>query len=156
MNKIALFLMFICISIAVSAQKDTSLMTIDVKVTNFKNVPLKGEKIILEAVKTKKSYSGVSGADGTFKIDVPKGKEYTVKYLTINDKLDYENFEVPNFDGTATMKLTIKIEVSKQYELKNVFFDTDKATLKPISFTALSNLLEVMKLKTNMIVEISG
>ena len=156
MNKIALFLMFICISIAVSAQKDTSLMTIDVKVTNFKNVPLKGEKIILEAVKTKKSYSGVSGADGTFKIDVPKGKEYTVKYLTINDKLDYENFEVPNFDGTATMKLTIKIEVSKQYELKNVFFDTDKATLKPISFTALSNLLEVMKLKPNMIVEISG
>jgi len=156
MNKIALFVMIMCISIIASAQKDTSLMTIDVKVTNFKNVPLKGEKIILEAVKTKKSYSGVSGADGTFKIDVPKGNEYTVKYLTINDKLDYEKFEVPNFDGTATMKLTIKIEVSNLYELKNVFFDTDKATLKPVSFTALNNLLEVMKLKPNMIVEISG
>lgn len=148
--------MLMCISVVASAQKDTSLMTIDVKVTNFKNVPLKGEKIIFEIAKTKKSYSGVSGVDGAFKIDLPKGKEYTVKYLTINDKLDYEKFEIPNFNGTATMKLTIKIEVSKLYELKNVFFDTDKATLKPVSFTALSNLLEVMKLKPNMIVEISG
>ena len=156
MNKITLYLMLMCFSIAATAQKDTSLITLDVKVTNFKNVPLRGEKIILEIEKTKQSYSGVSGVDGTFKIDVPKGKEYTVKYLTINDKLDYEKFKVPNFEGFASMKLTIKIEQSKVYELKNVFFDTDKATLKPESFSALNNLLEVMKLKPNMIVEISG
>lgn len=156
MNKIALIIMLMCFSIASMAQKDTSLITLDVKVTNFKDIPLKGEKIILEIEKTKKSYSGVSGEDGSFKIDVPKGKEYTVKYLTINDKLDYDKFKVPNFEGFSSMKLTIKIEQSKVYELKNVFFDTDKATLKPESYNALNNLLEVMKLKPAMIVEISG
>ena len=145
-----------CLMISASAQKDTSLVTLNVKVTDYKDKPLKGEKILLEMEKTKQSYSGVSGEDGTFTIDIPKGKEYTIKYLTISDKLDYQKVKIPNFKGLASMKLTIKIEQSKLYELKNVFFDTDKATLKPESYNALSNLLEVMKLKPNMVVEISG
>lgn len=156
MNKIISCLILLCFSLAVIAQKDTSYITLEVKVTNFKEVPLKGEKIILEIEKTKQSFSGISGANGIFKLDVLKGKTYIIKYLTINDNVEYQKFTMPNFKGMASPQLHIKIEPGKVYELKNVFFDTDKATIKPQSYKAINNLVEVMKIKPNLIIEISG
>ena len=45
---------------------------------------------------------------------------------------------------------------SKHYILENVYFNTGSAVLKPESFTSLNNLVEVMKLKPTMVIEISG
>ena len=55
-----------------------------------------------------------------------------------------------------TSTLTIKIQPPKTYTLKNVFFDTGKATLKKESYKALNDLVKVMELKNTLVIEIAG
>lgn len=155
MKKFLLFLAVI-FSMAVFAQQDTNLVTLEVRVTNFKDVPCKGEKIILESKKTKKNYWGVTDVAGKFITEIPKGDVYQIKYLTIGDNENYREINIPNKEGMTKSILTIKIEPPKTYQLNNIFFDVDKATLKKESFKALNVLVEVMTLKPNMVIEISG
>jgi outer membrane protein OmpA-like peptidoglycan-associated protein len=51
---------------------------------------------------------------------------------------------------------TLTIEPTKVYTLRNVHFDTGKATLRPESYAAINDLLEVMKNKKKMVIEIAG
>ena len=55
-----------------------------------------------------------------------------------------------------TYEVEINIEAPTDFVLENVFFDTGKATLKPTSNKALNNLVDVLKLKNTMVVEIQG
>lgn len=64
--------------------------------------------------------------------------------------------EIPNTPGKFTSELTIQVEPAKVYTLENVFFDTGLSTLKPESYKALNDLVEVMKLKSTLVIEIDG
>jgi outer membrane protein OmpA-like peptidoglycan-associated protein len=129
---------------------------INVTVTNFKEKPRKGETIILENNKTKKTFSGISDANGKFSLLIPKGNTYNVKYKNFSDNVDYNKIEIPDQQGLITSTLTIKIQPPKTYTLKNVFFDTGKATLKKESYKALNDLVKVMELKNTLVIEIAG
>jgi outer membrane protein OmpA-like peptidoglycan-associated protein len=59
-------------------------------------------------------------------------------------------------DKEATYEVRIKIDPPKNFILDNVYFDTGKSTLKPTSNKALNDLVEVLKLKSNMFIEIQG
>jgi outer membrane protein OmpA-like peptidoglycan-associated protein len=59
-------------------------------------------------------------------------------------------------DKEATYEIRIKIDPPKSFILDNVYFDTGKSTLKSSSFKALTDLVEVLKLKSNMFIEIQG
>jgi len=54
------------------------------------------------------------------------------------------------------MQLIIKFELPKKFTLDNVHFDTGKATLRSDSYPELKELIELMKYKKNLIIEIAG
>src|SRR5690242_8731700 len=115
-----------------------------------------GEQIYFEGVKSKKVFSGITGDSGTFYLLIPKGDTYTIRYKNFQDSVDYSTIEIPNEPGDVTFDFTLTVEPTKVYTLRNVHFDTGKATLRPESFKALDDLVEVMKMKKKMVIEIAG
>ncbi len=129
---------------------------VNVKVTNFKDISRKGEIVIFENIDTKKTLSGITNSNGKFSILIPKGSKYDIKIKDFGDGIDYTQMEIPASEGLFTFELIIQIEPSKTYTLKNVFFDTGKATLKKESYIALNDLVEILKIKNTMEIEIAG
>jgi OmpA-OmpF porin, OOP family len=124
-------------------------------VTNFKGKPLGKETIIFYDEKKKTSVKVNTDAVGKFEVLIPVGATYGLKYKTFTTDVDYTQMVVPN-DKEATYEVGIKIEPPKDFVLDNVYFDTGKSSLKQTSFKALNDLVEVLKLKNTMVIEIQG
>lgn len=124
-------------------------------VTNFKGKPLGKEIIMFYNEKTKALVKVNTDASGKFEVLIPVGGVYSLKYKTFTADVDYTKMEVP-MDKEATYEVGIKIEPPKDYVLENVYFDTGKSSLKPSSFKALNDLVEILKIKNTMSVEIQG
>lgn len=124
--------------------------------TNFEAKPLAYETIIFVAQKTKKRYNIKTGKNGKGEILVPKGDTYMVKYKDLTQKVDYSQFKVSNQPGKISFEVTIKYEPSKLITLDNVYFDTDKATIKPASYKQLNELASLLKEKKGLEIEIAG
>jgi outer membrane protein OmpA-like peptidoglycan-associated protein len=129
---------------------------LNVFVTNKNGTPRGGEVIMFKGLKTKKLFKTITGADGRSALLVPKGETYKIDYKFFGDSLDYSTFEVPNPEGSVTFDLTIEIQPPKTYTLKNVLFDFGKASLRKESFETLNDLVEYLKLKPKMTIEIGG
>jgi len=138
-----------------TVQTDTTAL-FKVLVTNLKNVPSKGDKITFANVKTGKTYSGVSGQDGRFEIAIPKGEHLEVRFLSLGKDSVLRTIDVPNNKGKVTLNYTLKYELPRIITLDNVYFDTNKTTLKPTSFQTLDNLVELMNHKPDIEMEIAG
>lgn len=115
-----------------------------------------GEQIHFEGVKSKKIFSGITGDSGTFFLLLPKGDSYHIRYKNFQDSVDYSLIEIPDKRGKIFFEFTLTVEPTKVYTLRNVHFDTGKATLRPESYPALNDLAEVMRLKKKMVIEIAG
>jgi OmpA-OmpF porin, OOP family len=129
---------------------------LDIIVTDFSDIPRKNDKIILDGRVTKKTFSCVTNEKGKCSLLVPKGDTYDVKYKDLSSNVEYSEIEVPAKEGLYTFELVIKYDPGKVFTLENVFFDTGKATLRPESFKSLNDLVEIMKLKNTMVIEIAG
>ncbi|MFA6924952.1 MAG: OmpA family protein, partial [Bacteroidales bacterium] len=106
---------------------------------------------------TKKNITGISDKDGKFSILIPKGYKYNVKIKSFTDNKEYDVIEIPSKDGgLITTTLTLKFDPPKTFVLNNVLFDFAKATLKKESFKTLDDLLELLKIKNTMVIEIDG
>ncbi|MEX1189358.1 MAG: OmpA family protein [Bacteroidia bacterium] len=75
-------------------------------------------------------------------------------YMTYTSQIHIPN-EPTKFEITEDIPL-IKAEKGAKMVLNNIFFDFDKATLRPSSFRSLSTLLNMMKRYPDMSIEISG
>jgi len=127
-----------------------------VKVVDMQGKPRKYDKVIFEDSASKKVYAGITGEDGTFSILVPKGKSYFVKLKSFESDTPQSVLRIPDREGLLTFEYTIKYELPKIYRLEHVYFDFGKATLKPSSYKALDNLVELLKLKKTMVIEVAG
>lgn len=140
----------------VPTDKDALLTVI---AQNSDSTVREGEQIFFEAVKSKKMFSGITNDSGRFYLLVPKGDSYNVRYKNFQDSVDYNKFEIPEFKGKVTMTFTLTIEKTSEsgsYKLKNVHFDTGKATLRPESFVALNDLAEFLTHKKKIVLEVAG
>jgi OmpA-OmpF porin, OOP family len=159
MRKYTLITLFVfCVNFAftqILKPTETDVL-VNVTVTNFENVPRANDLIIFTGKKSKKVFSDTTDALGKFSILLPKGDIYKILYKEFTDSTSYDEVEIPRTAGKFTSELTIQIEPAKVYTLDNVFFDTGLATLKPESYKALNDLVEVMKLKPTMVIEIDG
>jgi OmpA-OmpF porin, OOP family len=124
-------------------------------VTNFKGKPLGKETIMFYNEATKNLVKVITKADGKFEVLIPVGATYSLKYKTFTTDVDYTKMQVPD-DKEATYEVGIKIEPPRDFVLENVYFDSGKSTLKPTSFKALNDLVEILKIKNTMVVEIQG
>ena len=124
-------------------------------VTNFKGKPLGKEIIMFYNEKTKALVKVTTDAAGKFEALIPVGGVYALKYKTFTADVDYTKMEIPN-DKEATYEVGIKIDPPKDFVLENVYFESGRSSLKPNSFKALNDLVEILKIKNTMVVEIQG
>ncbi len=154
--KNAVFLLLTFFSVQLFAQQKAPFV---VSVTDFKNVPLKGEQILFVSKNNGNTYKGVSDATGKFKIEVPGGDIYDIRIKSVGDAKDYNTMEIPAIGENEYYvegQLTIMIEQPKYFTLDNVHFDSGKSTIKTSSFAELNELVEYLKLKPNQKIEIAG
>jgi outer membrane protein OmpA-like peptidoglycan-associated protein len=90
---------------------------------------------------------------------VPIGKAYLVKFISFGTekKETAKKIEVPD---KPFFKFTVKMVYNpvfvSTFTLDGVHFDTAKATLKPESYGALSDLIDYMTAKETAEIELSG
>ncbi len=124
-------------------------------VTNFKGKLLAKEIIMFSNDKTKEVFKVNTDAKGKFEVLIPVNAIYSLRYKNFTADMDYTKMSVPA-DKEATYEVGIKIDPPKDFILENVYFDSGKSILKPNSFKALNDLVEVLKIKNTMEVEIQG
>ncbi len=149
---------FICAATpAETVSKDSALVS--VTVTDFNEQPKKGEQILFEGETTGSSYLGISDAGGNFDIMLATGETYLIKIKGVGKSQDYNRIEIPvpgENEYYGTILLTIQFEQPRIFTLDNVEFEFGKSSLKKESFAELKELLEYMKLKDDINVEIAG
>ena len=96
---------------------------------------------------------------GKFIYILTPGKNYNITYQTPGHLFYSENVEIPKKSNYYERKTAITLDpivVGNKITLNNIFFDFDKATLRPLSNVEINNLVMLMKSNPSMKVEISG
>ncbi len=125
-------------------------------VTSKSGKPRQGEVIILKSHKTGKIFTGSTASDGKCTVTIPSSDSYGVFYKLYGDTIKNRDIDVPGGDHRMTYSLTLKYDPPKVYTLKNVFFETGLSSLRKESFPALNELVDALKAKTNLVIEIAG
>jgi OOP family OmpA-OmpF porin len=102
---------------------------------------------------------------GEYEIRLPGGHLYGVRAeskgkLSESQNLDLRNMTADKIIDHEDFKLepirVAEVQENVTIVLNNLFFDFDKATLKPESFPELNRIVELMKEKSGMHIEIAG
>lgn len=96
---------------------------------------------------------------GAYIINLPSGKNYGINVDKDGYLFHSENFNIADTADYQEVVINIdlqKIEVGTTIVLKNIFFDYDKATLRPESFSELNRVVEILKKQPKLKIEISG
>ncbi len=153
-----ILMLLIFLSSGISAQNETA--PVKVVVTDMAGKPRLSETVFLTDSVTKRTFKGVSDAKGEFDINLPVGAIYHIRIKAIGDDLDWSTLEIPGLKPDeyydSETKLTIRFEPARTFTLNNVYFETGKSTLKPSSFAELDEIVEYMKLKHSVRIEIAG
>ncbi len=131
-----------------------------ITLTDLQNNPLPNKTLVVtrKGKEEENEYKGKTNKKGKVTIHVPKGNSYKVIYRAVTGPVEFKSFEIPDRRGHLTYKFTARHQKRKNkiYTLENVYFDTDKATLRSSSFDALNNLLKAMQTNPDMKVEVGG
>lgn len=163
MRRTILTLLTILQSIFLFAQKDANASKtarVNVFVTDMKGKPSKGEQILFRAETTQRTVSGISDGTGKFSLQLAAGDKYIITVKSLTDTTKYGAIDIPALapdeSYTEPFKVNVKFEPARKYRLNNVHFDFGKATLRPESFGELEELVNYLKNKDEVKVEIAG
>lgn len=96
---------------------------------------------------------------GKYLVTLPSGKNYGIA-VTMEDYLFFsDNFDIPASSAYQEVEKDIelsRLEVGKKIVLRNIFFDFNKATLRPASVAELERLTKLLTDNPKMRIEISG
>ena len=133
---------------------------VEVTVTNDQQLPRAGEQVVFKAKKTGKFFEGRTNKSGKLQVTLPACDEYMVMLNTINDSTQFGKLPIPpladNQSYTKPFVIEISYEPAKEFILNDVYFETGKASLQPVSFKQLQVLYEYMKWKDSRRIEIGG
>lgn len=97
--------------------------------------------------------------NGKYLVALPGGKNYGIAVKAPGYLFHSENFDIKNANGYKEVVKNInlkKVQVGKSVVLRNIFFDFDKATLRPESKVELNRLIKFLNNNSTLKVEISG
>ena len=100
-----------------------------------------------------------NSATGKFIITLASGKNYGIAVKADGYLFHSENFDIPmgSADNLVNKIIELKnIAVGSKIQLRNIFFDVGKATLRPESNTELDRLVKLMKDVPSLKIQISG
>mgnify|MGYP001942273949 CR=1 FL=1 len=149
-----LFLTFVSSTLFSQNQK----ASIQVKVTDFKGINLKGEQILFVDQKTTRTIKGISNSNGNFSVKLPAGF-YLIKMKSVGAVKDYSSIEIPKIlegQSYSDMSMQIQISVPKYFTLNNIHFASNQSLLLKSSYAQLKDLVEYLSLKPNLKIEIQG
>lgn len=96
---------------------------------------------------------------GKFLMSLPAGKNYGIAAKAEGYLFHSENFDIPADAGFKEYEKIIylnKIKKGVSIVLRNIFFDTDKYSLRPESKTELERLVQLLTDNPDLRIEISG
>jgi outer membrane protein OmpA-like peptidoglycan-associated protein len=126
-------------------------------ITNMQDKPRPNEFIRILNTKGEIVSKQVTNAKGQIEVLLPKGERYQIEYLAFLEWTKSQEFEIPNQAGRLISRVNLGFDYqAKRAQLKNVYFDTDKATLRPESFSQLNQLAEVMKIRKDLKIIVEG
>ena len=125
-----------------------------------------GAKIIYERLRDGKEV-GVTYSDpntGEYQIHLPAGELYGFRAEAKDHISESQNLDLRNYKNSGTVIDDVKLEPiqvvaiqeNAKITLNNIFFDFDKSTLKPESFSELNRMVTLMNEKATLQVEIAG
>jgi outer membrane protein OmpA-like peptidoglycan-associated protein len=119
--------------------------------------PTRGDRIKLISRINKALYSGRPDKNGRFDLLLPKGDSLELSISSLGKDSVLRLLVIPN-DSDKLRIYTYKLSYSppRTIILKNVFYDTGKASLRPESFPSLDELVDLLKSKPNIEMEIYG
>ncbi len=100
-----------------------------------------------------------NSSTGKYLVSLPAGKNYGIAVKKENYLFHSENFDIPAVAAfqEVTKDVALKnIAVGSKIILKNIFFDFDKATLRPESTNELERLTKLLNDVPTLKIEISG
>lgn len=96
---------------------------------------------------------------GKYLVSLPSGRNYGIA-VTLEGYLFYsENVDLPVSKTYQEIEKDIelsRLEVGKKIVLRNIFYDFDKATLRPQSIAELDRLVKLLEVNSKMRIEISS
>jgi len=96
---------------------------------------------------------------GKYTVILPAGKNYAITVEAPGYAFYSKNINIPHLDHYVEMKDSIcldPLEIGTVFVLNNVFFDVDKATLRPESLTELDRLYDILLKNPSIRIRISG
>jgi outer membrane protein OmpA-like peptidoglycan-associated protein/tetratricopeptide (TPR) repeat protein len=124
------------------------------------NKPLEATIELIDNLKNEVVASFTSNSSsGKYLVSLPAGRNYGIAVKKENYLFHSENFDIPN---TAAYQEVVKdvalknVAVGSKIILKNIFFDFDKATLRPESANELERLMKLLTDVPTLKIEISG
>jgi outer membrane protein OmpA-like peptidoglycan-associated protein len=87
---------------------------------------------------------------------LPEGDRYQIKIIGLGKEEEYNTLEIGSDEGYYEAEIIVGYEPATTFNLEDVHFDVNKASLRPASFKALDNLAYVLKIKNDIKVEIAG
>ncbi len=139
---------------------DTTLYMKGIITDSKSNEPVVAKLQLIDKDKSEIVATTLSEEDGTYKIKLPERKDYGIEinakgYLFYAESIDFRN---KNFRNNVTQKdfKLDKVEVGAKMILKNIYFETAKATLKPESYPELNRVVRFLENNESVKIEISG
>ena len=122
--------------------------------------PLEGtieliDNTLNEVIATFKSNS----TTGKYLVSLPSGKNYGIAVKREGYLFHSENFDLPASADYQEVEKNIdlkKVEIGQTIVLKNIFFDFDKATIRPESATELDRLIQLLTENPTLKIELGS
>ncbi len=98
-----------------------------------------------------------NSATGKFIITLASGKNYGIAVKAEGYLFHSENFDLPKGSADNLVNKTVELKtIGSKIELRNIFFDVGKSTLRPESNAELDRLVKLMNDVPSLQIEIGG
>jgi outer membrane protein OmpA-like peptidoglycan-associated protein len=141
--------------------KTLGTISINGTVKNLEGKPITGAQIVIKDNITGKlieTYSTTSDS-GSYYFILNRGQNYNLSYEAKGYLFQSENVNVPKQPEFSVVTKNIileKVQVGSKIVLNNIFFDSNKATLRKESDLELNKLMQLMKDYPELTVEVAG
>ncbi len=143
-----------------SFEPPAKIVLVKGRVVDKSGKPVEAEVVIVDNETGKVLYKvKTNSATGEYIVSLPKGKNYAVVIRKEGYLFSSENFDLVNEDTYKEVEKTVVLEdISSQSttQLRNIFFDYDRANLKPESYPELNRLVDFLKKHPQVKIEIAG
>lgn len=129
-----------------------------VSVTDFDDKPIAGAQILFFNTMDNLTIEGVADANGKFTVELPAGL-YNIRLKSIGKTKDYTAIEIPTLKANEIyndVNIIIQYAEETSFTLSDLHFETAKSVILQDSYKQLDELVDYLKLKPNLKIEIGG